>query len=61
MRYYLHDEVVLHNKKDDFWVVLHGNVLDLTPFLKDRYDHWNSVSIKQRRNILFWNKYFPTS
>ncbi|CAD6999632.1 unnamed protein product [Ceratitis capitata] len=42
MRYYLHDEVVLHNKKDDFWVVLHGNVLDLTPFLKDRYDHWNS-------------------
>lgn len=44
MRFYLLDEVVLHNKKDDFWVVIHGNVLDLTPLLKDRYDHWNSVS-----------------
>ncbi|KAH8413241.1 hypothetical protein KR009_009112 [Drosophila setifemur] len=41
MRYYLKDEVVTHNKKDDCWVIIHMNVFDLTPMLKDRYDHWN--------------------
>ncbi|KAH8298212.1 hypothetical protein KR018_011029 [Drosophila ironensis] len=41
MRYYLKDEVVCHNKKDDCWVVIHRNVFDLTPMLKDRTDHWN--------------------
>ncbi|KAH8262726.1 cytochrome b5 domain-containing protein 1 [Drosophila bipectinata] len=41
MRYYLKDEVVGHNKKDDFWVIIHMNVFDLTEMLKDRTDHWN--------------------
>jgi len=43
MRYYLKDEVVSHNKKDDCWVIIHTNVFDLTPMLKDRLDHWNRV------------------
>ncbi|KAH8412109.1 hypothetical protein KR222_011377 [Zaprionus bogoriensis] len=41
LRYYLFDEVVIHNKKHDCWVVIHSNVLDLTPLLNDRRDHWN--------------------
>ncbi|KAH8352055.1 hypothetical protein KR084_001506 [Drosophila pseudotakahashii] len=41
MRYYLKDEVVSHNQKDDCWVIIHTNIFDLTPMLKDRLDHWN--------------------
>ncbi|KAH8392131.1 hypothetical protein KR215_001477, partial [Drosophila sulfurigaster] len=41
MRYFLMDEVVTHNRKDDCWVVIHKNVFDLTPMIKDRIDHWN--------------------
>ncbi|ALC38741.1 CG15429 [Drosophila busckii] len=41
MRYYLKDEIVLHNKKLDCWLVIHQNVYDLTPMIKDRLDHWN--------------------
>nr|NP_608823.2 uncharacterized protein Dmel_CG15429, isoform A [Drosophila melanogaster]AAF51026.2 uncharacterized protein Dmel_CG15429, isoform A [Drosophila melanogaster]AGK43567.1 AT30604p1 [Drosophila melanogaster] len=41
MRYYLKDEVVSHNKKDDCWVIIHRNIYDLTPMLKDRFDNWN--------------------
>ncbi|XP_030383222.1 cytochrome b5 domain-containing protein 1 [Scaptodrosophila lebanonensis] len=41
MRFYLKDEVALHNKKDDMWVAIHENVLDLTPLIRDRLDHWN--------------------
>lgn len=43
MRYYLKDEVVCHNKKNDIWVIIHTNVFDLTEMLKDRMDHWNRV------------------
>ncbi|XP_034670226.1 cytochrome b5 domain-containing protein 1 [Drosophila subobscura] len=42
LRYYLRDEIVLHNKKDDCWITIHGNVFDLTPMIRDRLDHWNS-------------------
>jgi len=54
MRYYLKDEVVSHNKKDDCWVIIHTNVFDLTPMLKDRLDHWNRVGyiIKFIKNVL---------
>uniref|UniRef100_A0A1I8N4C5 Cytochrome b5 domain-containing protein 1 n=1 Tax=Musca domestica TaxID=7370 RepID=A0A1I8N4C5_MUSDO len=41
LRYFLYDEVCVHNKKDDFWIVIHGNVFDLTPMLRDRQDSWN--------------------
>lgn len=27
------EEVAKHNKKDDLWVVIHGKVYDLTPFI----------------------------
>lgn len=43
LRFYLFDEVVIHNKKDDCWVVIHRNVFDLTPMIRDRLDHWNAV------------------
>lgn len=43
LRYFLYDEVCVHNKKDDFWIVIHGNVFDLTPMLRDRQDSWNKV------------------
>lgn len=29
---YIRDEVVVHNRHDDIWVILNGNVLDLTSF-----------------------------
>lgn len=45
LRFYLWDEVVIHNKKDDCWVVIHRNVLDLTPMIRDRLDHWNAVGL----------------
>ncbi|XP_075151124.1 cytochrome b5 domain-containing protein 1 [Haematobia irritans] len=41
MRYYRYDEVCIHNKKEDFWIVIHGNVFDLTAMLKDRQETWN--------------------
>lgn len=45
LKYYLYDEVCIHNKRDDFWVVIHGNVFDLTQLLNDRLDSWNNVNI----------------
>lgn len=48
MRYYLKDEVVSHNKKDDCWVIIHRNIYDLTPMLKDRFDNWNRVGYRVR-------------
>ena len=50
LKYYLYDEVCIHNKRDDFWVVIHGNVLDLTQLLNDRCDSWNNV-----KRIFFCN------
>lgn len=44
MKYYLYDEVCIHNKRNDFWVVIHNNILDLTPLLIDRSDSWNKVN-----------------
>jgi hypothetical protein len=38
MKYYLRDEVVIHNRSDDIWIIIHGKVLDLTKLLKDRKD-----------------------
>ncbi|EDW77832.1 uncharacterized protein Dwil_GK24335 [Drosophila willistoni] len=42
LRYYLRDEVVIHNKKCDCWVIIHRKVFDLTALIKDRLDHWNT-------------------
>lgn len=43
VKYYLRDEVVVHNTLNDFWVILHGNVLDLTIFLNTRQDSMTCV------------------
>lgn len=43
VKYFLRDEVAVHNKLQDFWVILHGNVLDLTMFLKTRQDSMTCV------------------
>ena len=32
---YTWEEIRSHNKRDDCWVVMYGNVLNATPFLKD--------------------------
>lgn len=45
LRYYLMDEVCIHNKKTDFWIVIHKNVFDLTRMIEDRRDHWNRVRL----------------
>lgn len=32
-KFYLRNEVSLHNTPDDIWVIINGRVLDLNPFL----------------------------
>ncbi|XP_055921240.1 cytochrome b5 domain-containing protein 1 [Eupeodes corollae] len=41
IKYYIYDEIVIHDKIDDFWVNIHRDVIDLTPLLQDRRDSWN--------------------
>lgn len=31
---YIRDEVVVHNRHDDIWVIINGTVLDLTSFYR---------------------------
>ncbi|XP_063697746.1 cytochrome b5 domain-containing protein 1 [Culicoides brevitarsis] len=38
MKYFLRDEVLMHNKPKDFWVIFFNDVLDLTLFFKTRED-----------------------
>lgn len=45
LKFYTYDEVVIHNKQDDFWVVVHRNIFDLSPLIEDRKDSWNVVCI----------------
>ncbi|XP_055384267.1 cytochrome b5 domain-containing protein 1 [Condylostylus longicornis] len=42
-KFFIRDEVVIHNKPHDFWIIIHGNVLDLTSFIisKLRNNTWN--------------------
>lgn len=53
LHYYLYDEICLHNKRDDFWVVIHDHVFNLTIMLKDRIDTWNSVEYNQSIFLFF--------
>lgn len=59
VKYYLPDEVVVHNKLDDIWVIINGNVLDLTNFFQSRTEFLSPV--KERRRIfefiLFFTKH----
>ncbi|XP_055838467.1 cytochrome b5 domain-containing protein 1 [Episyrphus balteatus] len=41
IKYFIYDEVVIHDKIDNFWVIIHGDVIDLTPLLQDRIESWN--------------------
>lgn len=35
MKIFTHEEVALHNKESDIWLIIHGGVYDLTKFLKE--------------------------
>jgi hypothetical protein len=43
VQYFRWDEIVTHNLADDIWVVIHGNVFDLTRLMLDRKDTINLV------------------
>lgn len=42
MRFYLRDEVVIHNQIDDIWVIINRIVYNLTELIKDRLDSLNA-------------------
>lgn len=44
IKYYRWDEVVIHNLSDDNWVVIHGNIFDLTRLIIERRDSPDLVS-----------------
>lgn len=42
--HYTRDEVVVHNKPDDIWVIVNDRVFDLTNLVQSRLDSMNDVS-----------------
>lgn len=34
LKFYLRNEVVIHNQPDDIWIIINGRVLDITKFIK---------------------------
>lgn len=59
VKYYLPDEVVVHNKLDDIWVIINGNVLDLTNFFQSRTEFLSPVKESRLifKFIFFFTKY----
>jgi len=45
IKYYLRDEVVIHNSMYDIWVIVQCRVFDLTRLIRDRMDTMNDVGI----------------
>lgn len=45
VKYYCPDEVAVHNKPDDIWVVINRNILDLSAFCTWRTDFLTPVNI----------------
>lgn len=43
IRYFTKDEIVVHNKPDDIWLIIHGWVLDLSDFFEKRRCSMNDV------------------
>ena len=43
MTFFTRDEVVIHNSTNDMWVILNGNVLDLTNLFEGRIESMNDV------------------
>ena len=45
--FFTRDEVVIHNSRDDIWVIINGTVIDLTNFFQKRVesDTVNDVSM----------------
>jgi hypothetical protein len=43
MKYYIRNEVYLHNRLDNCWVIINDTVFDLTAFFKMREDSMNSA------------------
>lgn len=44
VRYYTRNEVVIHNKTDDIWVIINNVIFNLTRIIENRSDTMNDVS-----------------
>lgn len=45
IKFFTKDEVVVHNRPEDFWLIIHGWVLDLTSMLQKRRCSMTPVSL----------------
>lgn len=43
-KFFLRDEVVIHNKVDDVWVIVNGFVLNITSLFQNRTKFINAVN-----------------
>lgn len=46
-KFYLHDEIVIHNKLDDLWVVLNNKVLDLSDLFKNFDSIFDEIALME--------------
>lgn len=44
VRYYTRNEVVIHNKMTDIWVIINNVIFNLTRLMENRSDTMNNVS-----------------
>jgi Cytochrome b5-like Heme/Steroid binding domain len=52
MKYFRRDEIVVHNTISDIWVIINGQVFDLSKLLKDRHDSDTVNEVSNTRNFL---------
>lgn len=57
-KYFLRDEVVIHNHAKDIWVIINRHVFNLTPLYADRRGSMNDViRILMKKGIYFYKFY----
>lgn len=56
-KYFLRDEVVIHNHAKDIWVIINRHVFNLTPLYADRRGSMNDVIRILMKNHFFYKFY----
>lgn len=56
--YFTCDEVVIHNKADDIWVIVHKMVFELTNLIKERSQTMSDVSFENFSEIFVFTPSF---